>query len=57
MDVKRMKKTLIDKIKNREAVVGIIGLGYVGLPQLIRFSEEGFKTIGFDIDLEKVVKA
>ena len=52
-----MKKTLIDKIKNREAVVGIIGLGYVGLPQLIRFSEEGFKTIGFDIDLEKVVKA
>ena len=51
-----MKNTLISKIKNREAVVGILGLGYVGLPQLIRYSEEGFKTIGFDIDQEKVDK-
>jgi UDP-N-acetyl-D-glucosamine dehydrogenase len=40
-------------IKNKKSVIGIIGLGYVGLPLLIRFSEEGFKTIGFDIDKNK----
>ena len=36
--------------------IGIIGLGYVGLPLAIRFSEEGFKTIGLDIDTEKIDK-
>ena len=51
-----MKNKLISKIKSHEAIVGIIGLGYVGLPQLISFSEEGFKTIGFDIDKGKVDK-
>ncbi len=51
-----MSNILISKIKNRQAVIGIIGLGYVGLPQLIRYSEEGFKTLGFDIDQEKVDK-
>ena len=42
------------KIANRESKIGIIGLGYVGLPLLIRFSEEGFKTVGFDVDVKKV---
>ena len=42
------------RIQNRESKIGIIGLGYVGLPLSIRFSEEGFKTVGFDIDEEKV---
>ncbi len=42
------------KIQNRQSIIGIIGLGYVGLPLAIRFSEEGYKTIGFDIDHEKV---
>jgi len=42
------------KIENKGSVVGIIGLGYVGLPLLIRFSEEGFKTLGFDVDDKKV---
>ena len=32
----------------------VVGLGYVGLPLAIRFSEEGFKTIGFDIDPKKI---
>ena len=36
--------------------VAIIGLGYVGLPLVIRFTEEGFETVGFDIDAEKVKK-
>jgi len=47
---------LIDKIQERTATVGIIGLGYVGLPLVIRFCEEGFPVIGFDIDEEKLVK-
>jgi UDP-N-acetyl-D-glucosamine dehydrogenase len=45
---------IISKIKDRTAVIGIIGLGYVGLPLVIRFGEEGFRTIGFDVDDKKV---
>ena len=45
---------LTSSIKDHDAVIAIIGLGYVGLPIAIRFSEEGFKTIGFDIDNKKV---
>jgi len=41
-------------IVNRKYTISIIGLGYIGLPLAIRFSEVGFKTIGFDIDKEKV---
>ncbi|HHE55503.1 MAG TPA: nucleotide sugar dehydrogenase, partial [Caldithrix abyssi] len=47
---------LLNKIKNKEAVVGVVGLGYVGLPLLMEFVDQGFKTIGFDIDPEKVEK-
>ena len=42
------------KIEDRTAKVGIIGLGYVGLPIVLRFCEEGFTVVGFDIDPEKV---
>jgi len=42
------------RIQNRESKIGIIGLGYVGLPLAIRFSEENFHVIGLDIDEEKV---
>lgn len=42
--------TLIDRFRKRTAIVGIIGLGYVGLPLALRFSEVGFRVIGFDID-------
>ena len=45
---------LITRINNQQAIIGVIGLGYVGLPLTIRFYNEGFKTIGFDIDKEKV---
>ncbi len=44
---------LIEKIRSRQAVIGIFGLGYVGLPLAVRFSEAGFQVIGFDIDEEK----
>ncbi len=42
------------KIQNYQATIGIIGLGYVGLPLAIRFSDVGFKVVGFDIDESKV---
>jgi UDP-N-acetyl-D-glucosamine dehydrogenase len=47
---------LIKKIKAKEATIGIIGLGYVGILLLIRFCEENFYVIGFDIDTNKVGK-
>jgi UDP-N-acetyl-D-glucosamine dehydrogenase len=45
---------LIKKICGKDALVGIIGLGYVGLPLVLRFGEENFKVLGFDIDPRKV---
>lgn len=47
-------KRLRELIDNREARIGIIGLGYVGLPIVIRFCEEGFRVTGFDVDTEKI---
>jgi UDP-N-acetyl-D-glucosamine dehydrogenase len=46
--------SLSGKIKNHQAVIGVIGLGYVGLPLVLRFHEEKFSVIGFDIDPTKV---
>jgi len=48
-----MKNELLTKINDNSATIGIIGLGYVGLPLVIRFVEEKFKVIGFDIDNTK----
>lgn len=45
---------LAQRIQNRQAVVGIYGLGYVGLPLALRFAEAGLQVIGFDIDPAKV---
>lgn len=45
---------VLDKIEKKEAIVGIIGMGYVGLPLAILSSSFGFKTIGFDVDDKKV---
>jgi len=45
---------LLGKIKNKQALVGIIGLGYVGLPLVLRFCEMGFQVLGFDTDPLKV---
>jgi len=45
---------LREKIEKRKAVVGIIGLGYVGLPLAMEFAKGGFKTMGLDIDEKKV---
>ena len=45
---------LLGRIRARTAAVGIIGLGYVGLPLALAFVERGFRTIGFDVDDTKV---
>ena len=49
-----IKRNLLGKIVNQSAVIGVLGLGYVGLPLSIRFVEAGFSVIGFDIDKEKI---
>ncbi len=49
-----IKTDLISKLNNKTATIGIIGLGYVGLPLLIRYAQIGFKVIGIDIDQDKV---
>jgi UDP-N-acetyl-D-glucosamine dehydrogenase len=49
-----MKNELLKKLNNKDAVIGIVGLGYVGLPLMLRYIEVGYKVLGFDIDQEKV---
>jgi UDP-N-acetyl-D-glucosamine dehydrogenase len=46
----------IDKFKSRDAVIGIVGLGYVGLPLMLRYNAIGFRVLGIDIDTGKVEK-
>lgn len=53
-DISENFTKLITRIRNREAVVGIIGLGYVGLPLAIHFCRSGFKVMGFDVDGAKI---
>src|SRR4030042_6336934 len=45
---------LLQKILKKKALVGIIGLGYVGLPLVLRCCEEDFRILGFDVDSKKV---
>ena len=49
-----LKHQLLTKIKNKTAVLGVIGLGYVGLPLAVEKAKAGYKTIGFDIQEKKV---
>lgn len=49
-----MKSLLLDKIAKKEVTVGVVGLGYVGLPLAVEKAKAGFKTIGFDIQDTKV---
>ena len=49
-----IKKKLLERIQNRDAVIAVYGLGYVGLPLALGFAEAGFRTIGFDTDPAKV---
>lgn len=49
-----MKESLLKKIADKEIVAGVVGLGYVGLPLAVEKAKAGFKTIGFDVQKEKV---
>ncbi len=51
-----MKQTLLKKIESKQAVVGVMGLGYVGLPLVREFARGGLKSVGFDVDPEKIKK-
>lgn len=44
---------LLEKLRNRQALIGIVGLGYVGLPLSLTYSEVGYRVLGFDIDQAK----
>src|SRR6476660_5899431 len=49
-----LSETLRDKLKRRTARVGVVGLGYVGLPLAVEFARAGFRTTGIDLDTRKV---
>ncbi|WOD12583.1 UDP-N-acetyl-D-glucosamine 6-dehydrogenase [Pseudomonas sp. NyZ704] len=46
----------IHRFKQKEALIGIVGLGYVGLPLMLRYNAIGFNVLGIDIDTDKVTK-
>jgi len=46
--------SLIEKIRRKDASLAVIGLGYVGLPLLVEYARAGYRTVGIDIDAEKV---
>ncbi len=48
------KEELLNKIENRTAIMGVIGLGYIGLPLAVEMAKAGYKTIGFEVQEKKV---
>ena len=48
------RQHLLDRLESKSATIGILGLGYVGLPLVIRFAAVGFRVLGLDIDRRKV---
>jgi UDP-N-acetyl-D-glucosamine dehydrogenase len=54
MDTQDMKQGLLAKIEDRSAVIGIVGLGYVGLPLAMEFARVGFRVIGYDVSQRAV---
>jgi UDP-N-acetyl-D-mannosaminuronate dehydrogenase len=47
---------LIVKLQSKNAIIGVVGMGYVGQPLALRYSKIGFRVLGFDIDQEKVAQ-
>ena len=54
--MQNIQKTLINKFNDKKAVIGILGMGYVGLPLMLRYADVGFKVVGFDVDENKINK-
>lgn len=52
----RIQSELLERIESKTAVVGVVGLGYVGLPLAVEFARNGFKTIGIDRDSERILR-
>lgn len=52
----QQKLASVAKFKSKEALIGIVGLGYVGLPLMLRYNAIGYQVLGIDIDEEKVGK-
>jgi UDP-N-acetyl-D-glucosamine dehydrogenase len=51
-----VKQALINKLEDKSAVIGVAGLGYVGLPLVLRFAEVGYRVVGLDIDSRKTAR-
>uniref|UniRef100_UPI00301CD12D NAD(P)-binding domain-containing protein n=1 Tax=Gemmatimonas aurantiaca TaxID=173480 RepID=UPI00301CD12D len=49
-----LKQQLLDRVADRSAVIGVIGLGYVGLPLAMEFVAAGFRVIGYDVSARVV---
>jgi UDP-N-acetyl-D-glucosamine dehydrogenase len=49
-----VKNTTIGKFNSKQATIGILGMGYVGLPLMLRYADIGYKVVGFDIDQSKI---
>ena len=54
--INQEKELLIDKIKSKQSKIGIIGMGYVGLPEAMYYAEAGFRVTGFDVAKNRVSK-
>jgi len=48
------RDSLLQRLRTRSARIGVVGMGYVGLPLALRFAEVGYPVLGFDIDSAKV---
>ena len=51
-----IKNVLLERLKNKNATVAVIGLGYVGLPLALRYADVGYNALGVDIDIDKVTQ-
>ena len=49
-----MQQELIEKLESKTALIGIVGLGYVGIPLALRYAEAGYRVLGLDIDPDKI---
>ena len=52
--MENIKNLVIKKLKNKNATIGIIGLGYVGRPLMLRYCKTGYKVFGIDVNVERV---
>lgn len=52
----KTQSSLIARLNSGDAIVGIVGMGYVGQPLALRYAEIGFQVLGFDVDCEKVAQ-